>query len=878
MPLASGTKLGAYQIVDALGAGGMGEVYRARDTNLDRDVALKILPEAFAADPERIARLEREAKTLAALSHSGIAHVYGFQRQGTIAALVMELVDGRDLAQLIADGPVPIDEALPIAGQIADAVEAAHEKGIVHRDLKPSNIKIRRDGVVKVLDFGLAKALDPIPYGSSDPGWTAPTITTPAMTLHGMILGTAAYMSPEQAKGKPADTRADIWAYGCVLFEMLAGHRAFAGNEVAETLAEIIRGEPQWHLLPANLPPAVDRLLHRCLQKDPRQRLQHIGDARLEIVEAKQSPGAAPARTVPAPPTVRKRASLGAAIIAAAAIGAVGARMIGPRRDDPPPEMRVEITTPPTTSPTSFALSPDGRRIVYAALYDNRVHLWLRALDAPSARVLTGTAGGLFPFWSPDGRSVAFFADNKLRRVDVDGGVVQSIANVISPGGGSWNADGVILFVPNNGNGPIFRVPAAGGEPRQVTPSDRHDIGYRFPHFLPDGHHYIYYVAGGPTPGTEYVADLSGGERKKVLNASTPALYANGYLLFGVDDVLFGQRFDTTTLEATGERIRVTDGIAAVGNIVLGASASRAGTIAYRTGAAEGVRELAWFDRSGTRIGVTGERGGQSNPSLSRDGRFLAYQLRSDIWVLDVARNVPRRITTDPAIDALPLWSPDSTRVVFNSLRQGASDLYVKELDGGPEQVLLASKDDKFACDWTPDGKTLLYRIADPHSGAYDLWALSRDGDRTPYPVVHTPFDDRDGQFSPDGRWLDYQSDESGRAEIYAQRFPGPGGKVRISRDGGTQVRWRRDGKELYFVAPDNSLMAVPVTIGRQTEAFEAGSPVKLFATRMVRSTAILRQQYDVSADGQRFLINTVADQASTTPITLLLNWQALRR
>jgi len=416
MALASGTRVGAYQIVDALGAGGMGEVYRARDTNLDRDVALKILPEAFATDPERIARLEREAKTLAALSHAGIAHVYGFQRQGTIAALVMELVDGRDLAQLIADGPVPIEEALPIAGQIADAVEAAHEKGIVHRDLKPSNIKIRRDGVVKVLDFGLAKALDPMPYGSSDPGRTAPTITTPAMTLHGVILGTAAYMSPEQAKGKPADTRADIWAFGCVLFEMLAGRRAFAGDELAETLAEIIRGEPQWRLLPANLPPALDRLLRRCLQKDPRQRLEHIGDARLEIIEAKESPGTVPARTVPASSRARERAAWGAVIVAAAAIAAVAARMIVPARDDAPPEMRVEITTPPTTSPTSFALSPDGRRIVYAALYDNRVHLWVRALDTPSARVLTGTAGAIFPFWSPDGRSVAFFADTKMRR------------------------------------------------------------------------------------------------------------------------------------------------------------------------------------------------------------------------------------------------------------------------------------------------------------------------------------------------------------------------------------------------------------------------------------------------------------------------------
>jgi eukaryotic-like serine/threonine-protein kinase len=876
--LVSGTKLGAYQIVAALGAGGMGEVYRARDTNLDRDVALKILPEAFATDPERMARLEREAKTLAAVSHSGIAHVYGFHREGTIAALVMELVDGRDLAQVIADGPVPIDEALPIAGQIADALEAAHEKGIVHRDLKPANIKICRDGVVKVLDFGLAKALDPMPYGSPYPGPTASTITTPAMTLHGVILGTAAYMSPEQAKGKPADTRADIWAFGCVLFEMLAGRRAFAGDEMAETLAEIIRGEPQWRLLPTTLPPALDRLLRRCLQKDPRQRLQHIGDARLEIVEAKQSPGAAPAQSVPAPSRTRERAAWGAAIVVAAAIAAVGARMIGPARDDAPPEMRVDITTPPTTSPTSFALSPDGRRIVYAALYDNRIHLWVRALDTASARVLAGTAGAIFPFWSPDGRSVAFFADNKLRRVDLDAGVVQSIASVVSPGGGSWNADGVILFVPSTGNGPILRVAAAGGEPRPVTPSDRHDIGYRFPHFLPDGHHYIYYVAGGPTPGTEYVADLSGGERKKVLSASTPALYANGYLLFGVDDVLFAQRFDTTTLEATGDRIRVTDGIAAVGNTVLGASASRAGPIAYRTGAAEGVRELAWFDRSGRRIGVMGDRGGQSNPSLSRDGRFLAFQLRGDIWVLDVARNVPRRITTDPATDAVPLWSPDGTRVVFNSLRRGVSDLYVKEIDGGPEQVLLASKDDKFACDWTPDGKTLLYRVADPRSGAYDLWALPSDGDRTPYPVVRTPFDDRDGQFSPDGRWVAYQSDESGSAEIYAQRFPGPGRKVRISRDGGTQVRWRDDGKELYFVAPDNSLTAVPVTFGGGIETLEAGSPVKLFATRMVRSTAILRQQYDVSANGQRFLINIVADDASATPITLVLNWQGARR
>jgi Tol biopolymer transport system component len=881
MPLAIGTRVGTYEILGHLGSGGMGEVYRARDTKLNRDVALKVLPPEFALDPERLARFKREAQVLASLNHSHIAAIYGFEDSGERHALVLELVEGRTLADRIAKGPIPLDEALPIAKQIAEAMEAAHEQGIIHRDLKPANIKVREDGTVKVLDFGLAKLADPVAASGQNISVTAsPTITTPAMmTGVGVILGTAAYMSPEQAKGRPADKRSDVWAFGCVLYEMLSGRRAFEGENVSDTLASVLRSEPDWTALPATTPPAIRALLRRCLQRDPERRLRDVSDARFRIEDALTEP---PAAGAPAPlANVGKRLRWAAGVVALAAAAAAATWYL-----KPPParaeELRFEISTPATTAPTSIAISPDGRLIVFAAASKGREELWLRSLNNPATRVLPGTEGAQDPFWSPDSTSIGFFADAQLKRIDVESGAVQTLAAAPGPLGGAWNRDDTILFTPGPPS-PVFRIPATGGSPTPVTEVNAETRNHRFPRVLPDGRHFLYY-ATGTAPGI-YVGQVDGPAAPRLLEAEAAVFVAPRHLLFVRQGALYAQAFDPERIELTGRPTTLEQRVVSpsgMGSVAL--SASNNGRLVYRPGRLEGVRQLIWFDRSGKEL----ERVPGSNwasgisVALSRDGRTVAYdQLlggTTDIWLFDLARRVSTRFTSDPEFEIFPVWSPDGKRIAYQSTRKSPAgtifDTYVKSIDGKSDELLVGGEGGELPTDWSPDGRFVLYTDSREDDSKSTVWAVGTEGDRKPFPVAQTPTGASGAQFSPDGQWVAYQSLESGqRAEVFVQRFPGPGAKSQISTAGGVQVRWRRDGRELFYLAPDNRLMAVSMRLESKRNTVEAGTPVPLFAARLSGDPqGPNSRQYMVSADGQRFLIDAPAE--ATLPISVVLNWK----
>jgi Tol biopolymer transport system component len=901
--LSPGARVGPYEVVAPLGAGGMGEVFRARDVKLGRDVALKVLPAAFAADPDRLMRFEREARTLAALNHPHIAQVYGFEEVaagagvGPTRALVLELVDGDDLSARIARGPIPLDEALPIARQIADALEAAHEQGIIHRDLKPANIKVRADGTVKVLDFGLAKALEPHVTGDWSTAQAiadSPTITSPALTRAGIILGTAAYMAPEQAKGRPATKRSDIWAFGCVLYEMLTGRRAFEGEDTSDTLANVLKGEPHWSRV-SSMPAAIGRLLRRCLTRDPRQRLADIADARLELDTAGDPVDVAAGGPRPPRRTAWIERGLWAvALVAAAALGALLARPGA--GDQVAPELRLDIVTPPSdvAPDPSVAISPDGRYVAFNGDSERRSMLWVRAMDSGTARPIPGTENGRSPFWSSDSRALGFFTANQLRSVEIATGTVQTLAAAIGGGGGGAWSGTTILFSPNSGVGPLFRIDAAGGTPTPATTFSAATARvHRHPSFLPDRRHFLY--AEVHTQGTQiFVGSLDGGTAVSLLDSDGGAVFSpSGHLLFARQGALVMQPFDPTRLAVTGEPQPFLDRVAINDNGRPAVAASTSGTLVYRPGLSAPRRQFSWYDRSGKQTAqVAAPEVSQSNPELSPDGSRLALQRNvngnTDIWVLDLSRGFFDRVTTDPAIDALPVWSPDGRRVVFTSNRgaqradvapaptgAGTGSLYVVPTDGsGDARLLVTSNDPKWATDWSRDGRQLLFRSLDRISGIHDVWTTPIE-QPTPAPVLATAADERDAQWSPDERWIAYQSDESGRAEIYLQRFPGPGGKVRISTGGGTQVRWRADGRELFYVTPDNELAAVAVALPAGDGMPDVSAPTVLFATRMFAGgVGVTRQQYVVSRDGQRFLINERdPDIDELTRITVLLNW-----
>jgi serine/threonine protein kinase len=910
MPLSVGARLGSYEILSLIGAGGMGEVYRARDTRLDRDVALKILPEAFAADADRMARFEREAKLLAALNHPNIAAIYGLEQ----SALVMELVEGPTVAERIAQGRIPLEEALEIAKQIADAVQYAHRRGIIHRDLKPANIKVNSEGSVKVLDFGLARAVS-IDLAAADPV-SSPTLTMRA-TQAGVIMGTAAYMAPEQARGHQVDERADIWSFGVVLYEMLTGRTTFTGQTVSDTLASVLKTDPDWSALPTRTPAAIRRLLRRCLERDRERRLHNIADARLEIEEALMAPPEQP----PVAEAARARGAGWPVLVPLSLLALAGLVVAVMHFREAPPETAVVRFQIPPPEKAQFGaefrvtLSPDGRRIAFSTVNSvGRLSLWVRSLDSVDARPLPGTENSTGPpFWSPDGRWIGFAADGKLKKVEVSGGPPQTLCSVdVRATTGAWNRDGVILFGSFAGGSGIFRVSQAGGEKVQVTTLDRsrQEFSHASPQFLPDGRHFLY-LAGSPVTeniGT-YLATLDGKERKLLLRNTTAAAYAPPAtsdekvdLLFLRDGTLMAQPLDTSTFDLTGEASPVAEQVGSFRSYGY-FSASANGVLAYRSGTMLARNsQLTWFDRAGKPQGQLGPTGPHNDVALSPDGKGAAFDAddpqtgNRDIWLLDVARGVTQRFTSNPAQDWFPVWSPDASKLLFASSRDGPSNIYQKDSSGTVnEEALLKSDLNKYPLDWSPDGRSVIYQVVNPQTRS-ELWVVPLEAERgagsqkpgTPTPLLQTTFNETQGQFSrgregaPSGapRWVMYSSDDSGAWQIYVQPFSkgasGAGRRVQISTNGGSQPRWSADGKELFYVAPDGNLMAVEVKLSPR---FEAGVPKALFPTRILAGPNDRHLfRYAVAPDGKRFLINTPtqAAESNASPITVVLNWTAV--
>jgi Tol biopolymer transport system component len=858
MAIQSGTHLGPYEILSAIGAGGMGEVYRARDSKLGRDVAIKVLPEAFARDAERMARFQREAKVLASLDHPNIATIHGLEESGGTRALVMQLVEGPTLADRIKAGPIPVDEAVRIARQIADALEYAHEKGIIHRDLKPANVKVTNDDVVKVLDFGLAKALegDPSSFDIS----TSPTISRMA-TMQGVLLGTAAYMSPEQAKAKTVDRRADIWAFGCVLHEMLTGKQTFTGETVTDTLASIIKEEPDWKLLPSATPMRVRVLLQRCLQKDPKQRLRDIGDARISLDEvlsgAPEVSSSAAASLATSTLTHQLILILGIAAPLLAAIAGFVGWILKPIPSAPPAEpVRFEITLPEKMAITRFlgiALSPDGRQLAFAGVgVDGIARIWIRDLNSLEAHPLPGSElrGSSPIFWSPDSRSIAFDAGGKLMKIATSGGPAERICELNGIfAGGSWNRNGVIIFAQIPGG--LMKVSAAGGSPLPLTVLDRSrsEVVHVLPSFLPDGRHFIYLRRSTIPENTGvYVGSLD--ERPEKQNTTRlvatqfgPAFAPSGNDGFGLvlfirDGALMAQPFDARRLELSGEPMAVTEAVGTyIGYGFFTVSAS--GALAYRS---EGISgdQPTWFDSQGKVLGTTGQSGAYIALALSPDGTRTAVSMiaaqspNRDIWLLDVSHGTSTRFTFGPDANQDAVWSHDAKQIVFASNRDGTFNLYQKVTSGAKdEEALLKSPEDKYPTSWSPDGRFLLYTAVDPKLKE-SVWVLPLGGGQKPVPFSRTQFNEEGGQFSPDGRWIAYSSQESGREEVYVRPFSpdslaaaqNQGGKWQVSTAGGYQPRWSGNGKVLYYCTFDGKLMAVQISAD---SAFRAEAPKVLF-------------------------------------------------
>ena len=857
MSLTTGVRVGSYEIIAPLGAGGMGEVYRARDTKLKRDVALKVLPEVFARDPERMARFQREAEVLASLNHPNIAQIYGVEEN----ALVMELVEGENLK-----GPLPMDTALNYAKQIAEALEAAHEKGIIHRDLKPANVMITPGEVVKVLDFGLAAVLQG-PTRTSDPA-ASPTLTMRS-TEAGMVMGTAAYMSPEQASGKPVDKRADIWSFGVVLWEMLTGHRLFHGETISHTLADVLRGEIDFGKLPAETPVWIRELLRRCLDRNVKERLRDIGEARVVIGRG---------GTEVAPVAHLRRRSILPWALAGALLMALGVVAYRPASED----TRVLKFSVPLPEKAVFgggvpAVSPDGRHLAVAVNVGGQSGLWLRDLDSLAGRTLPGTEGASLPFWSPDSRFLAFFTGGKLKKIAVAGGPAQTLCDAPNGSGGSWSKNDVIVFAPALFGG-LSRVPAAGGTATPVTALEPGSGTYahRAPWFLPDGPHFLYTTLNRDREKNRvYVADLDSKTEREVLAADSNVVFAPpGYLLFLRDRTLMAQPFDAGAARTTGDPVPIAEQVDFLSYSSLGLfSASQNGVLVYPSGAAGDV-QLTWFDRSGKVAGTVGTPGFLGWPAISPDGATVAVDRQDpqtgffDIWLHDLARGTASRFTFGPRSNQFPVWSPDGSHIAFTSSRDGGFNLYQKATSGpAQDEALDKYARSKYPNDWSRDARFIIETIfGDPKTGN-GIWVLPLFGDRKPFPYLQTDFNERRAKLSPDGQWLAYASDESKRNEIYVQTFPTLGGKWHVSTNGGELPVWSRDGKDLFYIGADRKMMAVAVKGGSK---FEAGVPKPLFDTRLGGTLP----WFDVSKHG-RFLIPTLKEQTGPVSLNVVVNWTA---
>jgi Tol biopolymer transport system component len=878
-----GRTIAHYEVTSRLGAGGMGEVYRARDTRLGREVALKLLPEAFARDPERLMRFEREAKLLASLNHANLAVIHGIEHDGERRVLVLELVEGEDLARRIARGAVPVDEALAIARQVADAVEAAHEQGVVHRDLKPANVVVSPDGVVKVLDFGLAKAVE---GDSSAPNLSQSPTLLSSPTAAGVILGTAAYMSPEQARGKRVDRRADIFAFGCLLYEMLAGRQAFFGETVSDTLAAILRAEPDWTLLPKDTPPSVVRLLRRCLEKDPKQRLRDVGEARIVLERAlRGEPGDEAVAPAAAAPAGRRRAWLPWAIVGVLAVVAVTA-MTRSRKavETGSPLVQLSLPLPEDASlslrgqhPAPPAISPDGKRVVFGISEQGGAILYVRALDSPEAVKLPGTNGAGYPFWSPDSRQIAFFAQGKLRKIDAGGGPVTTVCDAALGKGGSWGPEGTILIAPNYASG-IFRVPADGGPAQPVTVPDttRGEVSHRFPRFLPDGNRFLYLsrtvtVRSGSTgdAGTKLrVGSLDGKLDREIMASESNAIYADGHLLFTRNGFLVAQRFDPDALELLGEPAPLADRARVISGTSCGLfDAAKTGILLFQAGSAVEGSQLTWVDLKGKEVGKLGEPAQHDDPvRISPDGTGVALAVfdprvgTADVWIYDVRRNIKTRFTTDTAVDNNPVWSPDGERIVFSSTRRGQVDLFMKSVGGSqPEDLFFSGSGDNFANAWSPDGRFVLFSEL-ISGGGWHLYAIPAGSGGPPLKVltVTTGFGTC---FSPSGRWLAYDTSDSGNRDTFVIPFPGGGRKWQISTAGGFSPRWV--GSRVYYFN-ERSLL--------RTEVTEHDSTITIGSEEVLFPVGDL-QDFDVSPDEKRILLLQTLDEANKVPLSVILNW-----
>jgi Tol biopolymer transport system component len=864
-PLPSGFRLGSYEIKALLGVGGMGEVYRARDTKLKRDVALKVLPGAFARDPDRMARFQREAEVLASLNHPNIAQIYGVEER----ALVMELVEGEP-----PRGPMAFDNAWKIAVQIAEALEYAHERGVVHRDLKPANVKITPDGVVKLLDFGLAKAFAG-PRKASQPAGEDSLTLTISGTNAGVILGTAPYMAPEQARGKKVEKSADIWSWGAVLYELLTGERMFKGEDVADTLAQVLTQEPDLDRVPVK----VRKLLRRCLEKDPTERLRHIGDVR-DLLE----------ETALAQPRNARRLAIGGWTVAGLLLIALATVSFFYLRHTPLAVhvARYIIPAPEnTTDLDSFAISPDGRYLALAAEVNGKRQLWLRAMDALQAQPLPSTEGARYPFWSPDNRNIGFFAEGKLKRIAVGGGPSHSLCDAPAGRGGSWNQENVIVFSPNPIAGTaIQRVSAAGGVPADVT--TKKGVS-RFPVFLPNGHHFLYLVTGGPVEQNGvYLGSLDGTQNRRILAEESSVLFASGWLFFIRENTLMAQPFDDASGQLMSEALPFAEGISLTPNTYYArVTVSETGVLLYERGRTGTTNQMVWYDRSGKFLSAVGAPGPVLDPAIL-GGKWVVFRRLAssgaDLWLWDLTRGSDQpdqRLTTDASLNAAPFWSPQGDKIAFTSNRGGGVfNLYQKAAGGtAQEELLLSTGNHKGPTQWSRDGRFIIYSEFDPKTKR-DIWVLPMEGgtERKPVPFLRSEFDELFGQISPDSHWMAYTSDESGQREVYVRPFPAAEGQWKTPIGRGEQPRWRGDSQELFFVGGDGKMMAVGLKSAAGSKPFfESNAPQPLFEVQLAQAPGGADLfEYDVTSDGKLFLLDTiVASSGAAPPLTVVLNWDA---
>lgn len=881
MVLRSGSMLGPYEVLTPIGAGGMGEVYRARDTRLERIVAIKILPSRLSADPEAKQRFDREARTISGLSHPNICHLYDVGTQDEISYLVMEFLEGETLAERLHKGPLPLDQVLKCGIEICEGLEKAHRSGVVHRDLKPGNIMLTRSGA-KLMDFGLAKPVLPASPVSS--GLTQ-TLVTPQhpLTQEGMVVGTFQYMSPEQLEGKEADVRSDVFALGTVLYEMVTGHRAFEGKTTASTIAAILAAEPpSISSVQPMSPPALEGVVRNCLAKDPDERVQTAHDVKLQLkaAQAGGSSSAIPAARFAPRKTWDHLGWLLAGLLLLALTG--GGWAWWHASHQPAPAMYFISSAPSPVA--SLALSPDGHTLALVSYSEqaNKNVIWIHQVGGRTSIILQGTEGATYPFWSPDGRALGFFAQAKLKTIDVTAGrSAQVIADAPFGRGGAWGPDGTIVFTPDAWSG-LYRMPSSGGMPTEVTKPDssKSQVSHRWPMFLPDGRHFLYLAcnfSGKLDKNEIFVGSLDSPEQRPVINASTNAVYVEpGYLVYWRDNALVAQGFDPHKFTLVGEPRIVSDAVQYFPQTNFAVFTVAGSTLVAQTGAGKGANnsQLMWIDRRGKSLGNVGPPDQVANPKLSPDGRRVAVdQTDTDgrhvnIWVHDLTGNGASRLGFGPWLEQVTVWSPDGKQVIYTSNEKLYFSLYEKNSDGSgaAQNIFDFGTPQQGPWDWSRDGKYLLVRKE------RDLWYLTTAGWHA-QPLLQTQFLIRNAQFSPDGKFLAYASSETGNWQVYVSPFPGFNSKWQVSRGGGEEPRWRSDGKELFYLTPGGTMMSVDVKTGA---GFEAGVPNNLFTARLRQPISAMDFfSYDVTADGQKFLVNTKLDTSNSAPLSVILNWTA---